>query len=229
METIQIKINILNDQEFVEALQGNHDKARALHAQASALILKRNQQLRGTLKMEQITNIKINTTTLLHAQPYDISAGGFYFRSLEEYTQKSSALLNDYGQMVEEFEIQFIDGDDLDCDLFRALGVYQGNFHHYFTACEDWSDDQKIKVIIAVGECGYDFDLAKDDPDDFDIDLYELDSLKDLAEQFIEEGLFGEIPASIRHYLDYDAIARDLGMDYSEIRLNGTNYVYRMG
>ncbi|MCK5555727.1 MAG: antirestriction protein ArdA, partial [Alphaproteobacteria bacterium] len=62
----------------------------------------------------------------------------------------------------------------------------------------------------------------------FDIELYELDSLKDLAEQFIEEGLFGEIPENIRFYLNYDAIARDLGMDYSETRLNGTNYIYRM-
>ncbi|MBP7722627.1 MAG: antirestriction protein ArdA [Alphaproteobacteria bacterium] len=80
---------------------------------------------------------------------------------------------------------------------------------------------------IAVGEAGYNFDPETDDPDDFDIDLYELDTLRDLAEQFIDEGLFGEIPENIRFYLDYDAIARDLGMDYTEIRLNGTNYIYR--
>ena len=126
-----------------------------------------------------------------------------------------------------EYEIQFIDGDDLDCDLFKALSIHQGNLHHYFTACEDWDEDQKIKVIIAVGEAGYDFNPEKDDPDDFDIDLYELDTLRDLAEQFIDEGLFGEIPENIRFYLDYNAIARDLGMDYTEIRLNGANYIYR--
>ena len=164
---------------------------------------------------------------LLHAQPYDISASGFYFRSVEEYEQKSSNHHNQYGDPVEEYEIQFIDGDDLDCDLFKALSIHQGNFHHYFTACEDWNEDQKIKVIIAVGEAGYNFYPESGDPDDFDIDLYELDTLRDLAEQFIDEGLFGEIPENIRFYLDYDAIARDLGMDYTEIRLNGTNYIYR--
>ncbi|MCK4945033.1 MAG: antirestriction protein ArdA [Alphaproteobacteria bacterium] len=167
---------------------------------------------------------------LLHAQPYDISANGFYFHNFEEYQQKSSTLRNDYGAPVEEFEIQFIDGDDLDCALFKALDIHQGNFDAFFTACEEWNEDQKIKVIIAVGEAGYSFDPRKDDPDDpddFDIELYELDSLRDLAEQFIEEGLFGEIPENIRFYLDYDAIARDLGMDYSEIRLNDTNYIYR--
>ena len=173
--------------------------------------------------------VEIHTSeTLLHAQPYDICATGFHFRSLEEYEQKSTNNLNQYGDPVEEYEIQFIDGDDLDCDLFKALGVHQGNFHHYFTACEDWSDDQKIKVIIAVGEAGYSFDPESGDPDDFDIDLYELDSLRDLAYQFIDEGLYGDIPQNIQCYLDYDAIARDLGMDYSEIRLNGTNYIYRM-
>ncbi len=166
--------------------------------------------------------------TQLHAQPYDISASGFYFESVEEYQNKAHANRNDYGDEVEEYEIQFIDGDELDCSLFKALSVHQGNFGDYFTACEDWDDDQKIKVIIAVGEAHYSFDPATDDPDDFDIDLYELDSLKELAEQFVEEGLFGEIAESIRFYLDYDAIARDLGIDYSEIRLNGTNYIYRM-
>jgi len=165
--------------------------------------------------------------TLLHAQPYDISAAGFYFRSLEEYKQKSTNLTNDYGDPVEEYEIQFIDGDDLDCDLFKALGVHQGSFNNYFTACKNWTNDQKIKVIIAVGECGYNFDPKNDDPDDFDIDLYEIDNLRDLAEQFIDEGMFGEIQENIRFYLDYDAIARDLGMDYSEIKLSGRRYIYR--
>ncbi len=180
--------------------------------------------------MENLDQIQPNQAyeTLLHAQPYDISATGFYFRSLEDYEQKSTNHKNDYGDEVEEYEIQFIDGDDLDCDLFKALSIHQGNFNHYFTACEDWDDDQKIKVIIAVDEAGYDFELENGDPDDFDIDLYEQDTLRDLAEQFIEEGLFGEIPENIRFYLDYDAIARDLGMDYTEIRLNGTNYIYRM-
>lgn len=165
--------------------------------------------------------------TTLFAQPYDISANGFYFETEEEYNERASKLLNSYGWPVEEFEIQFIDGESIDCELFRALGIHQGNFAAYLEAVEDWSEDDKIKVIIAVGEAGYKFDLGKDTPDQFDIDLYELDSMKDLAEQFVEEGLFGEIPASIQNYLDYDAIARDLGMDYSEIRIDGTNYIYR--
>jgi len=165
--------------------------------------------------------------TRLFAQPYDISANGFYFETVEEYNQKASKLRNSYGQLVEEFELQFIDGESIDADLFKALSVHQGNFQGYLKAVEEWSEDDKIKVIIVVGEAGYTFDLGKDAPDQFDIDLYELDRLKDLAEQFVEEGLYGEIPKALQYYIDYEAIARDLGMDYSEIRINGTNYIYR--
>lgn len=163
----------------------------------------------------------------LHAQPYDISASGFYFSTAEEFQTKATDLRNDYGDIVEEFEIQFIDGDDLDCDLFKALFIHQGDIGAFLEACENWDDQQKIQVIIAVGDCGYSFDAETDSPDDFDIELYELDSMNELAEQFVEEGLFGEIPQNIRNYLDMEAIARDLSMDYSEIRVNGTNYIYR--
>lgn len=60
-------------------------------------------------------------TILLYAQPYDISAEGFYFRDTEEYAKKSEKLCNRYGDIVEEFEIQFIDGDLLDCELAKAM------------------------------------------------------------------------------------------------------------
>ena len=165
--------------------------------------------------------------TELFAQPYDISATGFYFRTASEYAEKAAKLRNSAGCPVEGFELQFIDGESIDAKLFEALGVNQGNFPQFLDACDAWDDNQKQKVIIAVGECGYRFDLASGDPDDFDIDLYEMDSLRELAEQFVDEGLFGEIPEPIRNYLDYDAIARDLGMDYSETTIAGTRLVYR--
>lgn len=168
------------------------------------------------------------TKTRLFARAYDISAYGFYFKTAEEYEHHRENLKNDYGDPVEEFEIQFIDGEAIDCELFHALNVHQGNFSAYFEAVQNWDKDAKIRVIIAAGHAGYSFDLTKDSPERFDIDLYELDSLKDLAEQFVEEGLFGDIPASIQNYLDYEAIAYDLGMDYTEITINSIHYIYRI-
>lgn len=148
--------------------------------------------------------------TTLFAQPYDISACGFYFDSIEQYNTKALALRNDYGDPVEEFEIQYIDGEHIDCALASALGINQANLSRFFDMVDNWDDDQKTRYILAVGESGYAHDC---DPDDLDIDIYELDSLKELAEQFVDEGMFGEIPERIQYYLDYDLIARDLSAE----------------
>ena len=51
-------------------------------------------------------------TIQLYAQPYDLAAAGFYFYTAEEYHKKSSKLRNDYGEIVEEFEIQFVPGEN---------------------------------------------------------------------------------------------------------------------
>jgi len=114
--------------------------------------------------------------TQLYAQPYDLSATGFYFETCEEYAVKSAALRNDYGEPVEEFEIQFIDGDEIDYDLAGALGLNQINFAQFLSAVDNWDDREKRTVIIAVGECGYTFgpDL---NPSQFEIDIYEIASM----------------------------------------------------
>ncbi|MEM7677008.1 MAG: antirestriction protein ArdA [Myxococcota bacterium] len=88
---------------------------------------------------------------------------------------------------------------------------------------------QKRTVILAVGDCGYVFDWQSGCPEDFDLDIYEMDSLRELAEHFVEEGLFGEIPKRLQFYLDYDAIARDLAADYAETEIAGTRLAYRCG
>ncbi|MGC3939525.1 antirestriction protein ArdA [Roseobacter sp. EG26] len=162
----------------------------------------------------------------LHAQPYDISATGFFFDSLDTFDTKANALRNDHGQRVEEFEIQFIDGDELDCALASAIGLTQANVAQYINCCEDWEDWQKTLVILAVGECGYTFDADKD-PSDYDIDIYNVDTLRAFAEQLVDDGMLGDIPDNIRPYFDYAAFARDLSFEYSEITIAGDRFVYR--
>ena len=56
-----------------------------------------------------------------------------------------------------------------------------------------------------------------------------MDSLRELAEHFVDDGLFGEIPERLQFYLDFDAIARDLGLDYAETEIAGIRLVYRCG
>ena len=43
----------------------------------------------------------------------------------------------------------------------------------------------------------------------------------------MEDGLFGDIPERLAGYIDYDAIARDLAMDYGETTIAGTSLIYR--
>jgi hypothetical protein len=111
------------------------------------------------------------------------------------------------------------------------LDICQGNFEKFLEITETLNHFDKIKIkiklIIAIGECGYSFDLENDDPDDLDIDIYDLDTMKELAEQFVDEGLFGEIPEHLQHYIDYDAIAYDLSMDYTETTIAGIRLIYR--
>lgn len=70
-------------------------------------------------------------TITLHAQPYDLTAAGFYFSTTEEFDEQASKLTNDFGDPVEEFEIQFIDGERIDCELAKAIEINQGNVCSY--------------------------------------------------------------------------------------------------
>jgi hypothetical protein len=60
-----------------------------------------------------------------------------------------------------------------------------------------------------------------------DTTLYEVGTLTELAELFIYEGLFGEIPENILGYIDYEAIGRDLQYDYDEYIFDGKTYFMR--
>lgn len=164
--------------------------------------------------------------TLFHAQPYDLAASGFYFEDQEGFAEKIKSARNDYGQIVEEFELQFIDGEDIDCALAKAWGINQANITQFMEAVEVWEEHQKLCFIIAVGECGYDFDPDSVDPDSFEVDIYEDMSLRELAEDFVDQGLYGEIPESLAGYIDYEAVAYALGMEYTQSTIAGKNLVY---
>ena len=160
-----------------------------------------------------------------HATPYDISAIGFYFSTLEEYRDKAASHTNEYGDHVEEYEIQFIDGPSEDAALFKALSVNQANLSQWFETFEDIDEHDALKAIYLadhLGECMEDIPSKLDD-----VVLYEGRAL-DYAEQYIEDtGLLEQIPENLQFYFDTEAFARDLmlGGDITEIELCGTTYV----
>lgn len=164
--------------------------------------------------------------TTFFAQPYNIDATGFYFETAFEFQERSQANRDHFGQRVEEYEIQFIDGETIDAALAKAFGINQANISEFIDFVDVASEDEKTAYIIAVSEGGYD---STCNISEIDIDIYEVGSLRELAEQFVDDGLFGEIPNNLQNYIDLDAVAYDLGMDYCETEIAGRRYVYRCG
>ena len=83
----------------------------------------------------------------------------------------------------------------------------------------------KVKLIIRTKVMIYSggsWEEAKE----WDIEVYELDSLKDLAIHMVKEGFYGEVSERLEPYIDYAKLSHHLSMDYTEITIAGKNYVY---
>lgn len=160
-------------------------------------------------------------TTTLFAQPYSMDAVGFYFHSFEEYETKSENLQDRFGNPVEEFEIQFIDGDD--AELFEACGINQSNLSTWFDDIEDMDEHEKIALYFLTGTLGYNLDQAMDKIED--VIIFEGDA-KEAAEELFDECYAHTIPENLRWYFDMDKFARDLeiGGDFNEFSYSGTVY-----
>ena len=165
---------------------------------------------------------------IYHATPYDISATGFYFSDFEEYQGKAASHRNEYGDPVEEYEIQFIDGDN--CSLFLALGVNQANLERWFDEFEAMAEYDAIRVIYLANDLGYDMaDITQTRIDD--VMLFE-GTLREYVEDYITStGMLSDLPETLNYYFNYDAFARDLESsgDITTIEINNTSYVVQDG
>jgi len=124
----------------------------------------------------------------------------------ELWAEVREVLGDDEEHFITDYEAPFkIEEYDSITDLNNLAAELQG-----------MDEDDVIKALFLVNEQGYAFKDAISKVRD--VDYYPGMTLKDLAEEFVNEGLFGEIPEKIQGYVDYDAIARDLGFDYSETK-----------
>ena len=68
------------------------------------------------------------------------------------------------------------------------------------------------REISAILEAGYsDLENAFTIYENREYNFYPEMTLKDVAEELVSEGMFGEVPEPLMFYIDYEAIARDLG------------------
>ena len=70
----------------------------------------------------------------------------------------------------------------------------------------DEHDEQRLIYLLDV--IGLDREEALENYED--VMYYPKMRLVDVAMELVDEGCFGEIPESISHYIDFEAIARDL-------------------
>ena len=162
-------------------------------------------------------------TNIYHATPYDISATGFYFKTLEDYTEQAATHRNEYGDPVEEYEIQFIDGDN--CALFRALNVDQANLAQWFGSFEDLEGDEAIKALYLAEDLHCTMNNLLDKLDD--VMLYE-GTAQDYCWDYLQDcGILEQIPEHLRFYFDDEAYARDMVLngDITEFRADNTDYI----
>lgn len=156
-----------------------------------------------------------------HATPYNLDAAGFYFENIEEYQAKSECHLDRYGNTVEEFEIQYIDGND--AALFAACGINQANLNTWFNEVECLQDYDKINLYFLLGCAGYALSQGLDKLDEPRI---AESNLKEAATELFDDCYLHSIPESIRYYINYDSFARDceLGGDLTEFDFNNRTY-----
>lgn len=73
----------------------------------------------------------------------------------------------------------------------------------------DEYDQQKILYLLDVMGCTREEALEKYE----DVIFYPDMTLQDVASELVEEGIFGDLTDTIKGYIDYDKLARDLSFD----------------
>ncbi|MDP2794923.1 MAG: antirestriction protein ArdA [Sulfurisoma sp.] len=159
--------------------------------------------------------------TTFYANPYNLDAAGFYFAAAGEFIEKMEALTDRWGAPVEEFEIDFVDGDDF--ALFSACGIDQGNLERWFDEIEPLGDREKVALAWLVGEAGYTLDDALGKIDDVSLARGQL---LDAATELFDDCYLDSVPENVRNYIDYEAFARDCecGGDMSEFEYMGETW-----
>lgn len=148
---------------------------------------------------------------ILCATPYDTSANWFYFKTFEEYQEKQKKHFNGYGDPVEEYEVQFIDGTEDQCEFAKMVEPDQCNLEQWFEDCETYcglDELQQVAIAYLLTHLNYSFEEAMSKLDD--VQVYE-GKKEDYAYELVEDCY--DLPEFAKTYFDYDAFARDLDMN----------------
>jgi len=122
---------------------------------------------------------------------------------------------------VDEHEEIFLSDYEADIKIAEYENIYSLNDRA--EVLESYSEDEALKLKLLAYEGYSEKEVIDTGIDSYDIEIYDFrgdSSFKSvfelLAEKFIDDGLYGEIAEGLGYYLNYEAMARDLSMDYCE-------------
>lgn len=154
-----------------------------------------------------------------HCTPYDLTKPGFYFSNSEELDSKLKT--SDF----EEYEIEAVDLDSEETDLFNLIRRKHGSFEalesHENMEGKFTYGSQGVFEKVAFGYLIEMLDKSPEDAADSFSDVSLTDErLEDAAFEIAEQTM--EIPAHLEYYIDFEAMGRDMSH-------NGELYEYDFG
>lgn len=152
--------------------------------------------------------------TTFYAQPYNQEHTGFSFTDFDEY-EEGMEKLNDAG--CEEVEIQFIDGEH--ADLANSISLDADTLEQWFDEVEDL-DDHEAEQVEYLLDIGYSLEEALIKYDG--VSIFE-GSRGDYAAELTED--CSDIPAHLIHYIDWDAMGRDMEINGEITEISCNRYV----
>ncbi len=163
-----------------------------------------------------------------YANPYNTDATGFYFETFEEYQENVELVKSSFGNPVDEFEIQVIDGSKKECDLVKAIRINQVNLEEVMEYIDTSDENEWPTVFFLLNDniC-YDLDDAKRKSRDYSVSKW---GLLDAATELFDDCYLCLIPKAsrqlIEQYIDYDKFANDCEKngDMVEFEFGGETY-----
>lgn len=118
------------------------------------------------------------------------------------WDQVQEILGNDEEHAIHDFEAPFHISEYASLDELNAIAEQLDNEY----------DMERFAFLVGQG---YDYDYAFQNYED--VTCYQNMNLEEVAEEMVDEGLFGDIADNIKCYINYELIARDLNIDgYTE-------------
>lgn len=147
------------------------------------------------------------------AQPYSIEAVGFYFADLADYRAKAANAVDRFGTPVEEFEIEYINGDY--SRLFSAVRVTQASLAAWFDLLDELDgDEDRYLIACHLAEDGHALGDLSSCWDDYRV---YRGTAADYACELVEDCY--EVPGNLAGYIDYERLGRDMVLEGSLIEL----------